>query len=317
MQNNITPQQLRGAFKRQWKADNVWTKRVGRPGLSMRLVAKEAARLNRAHAIQTLDVWLELFDECVAWLVSLHYVLHPTKKNESALDGSQKALFCLVARIIVDLMAVRSLCLAGFDVSAKALLRSISEHLETAILICIEPDLANEFVETETREQSNHFWHKHLAKGKARQKIQSYWNEVLKDSDSAASISEFRNHHMDVTGMALHPSILAGYFSILPIGADDSPDAEWPLIFGRKARISERTLASAITMIFEFILLCDHIPFESRPRNNLHIPFDKENELHVHVKHGRLTLTSIILRAFGGGEDRFPRNILDPEWLAN
>lgn len=119
-----------------------------------RLCAKQAIR-NRKAASRGLQPWLGLFEFGLEWLSYIHIALDAGVKS----DAKDSLPTNLVAYVLTGSgvsfgLALRSLCLSGFDTPARALLRSYVEALLLCLATTHDPDQrAQEDDEIKT------FWH--------------------------------------------------------------------------------------------------------------------------------------------------------------
>lgn len=292
-----------------------------RPGLDIPAVIREGANRNRRALLPKLKLWFVVFDEHLSWLSSLNLTLTAAVLSASANSPQKKPLQALVvitAKIVSDLFAVRSLCSAGFDVAAKTVLRSTSEYFEAALLIVEKPDLAPEFIDAQDNARSNIFWHRYLSKAKTRSLIEERWARTLASEDGGKQMSDWRNSYMDILGMSAHASFSGGAFSALVLAAgDEVEDDAWPGIFGKRSRVSEHTLFWAMVMNFEFLMLCPDLPFRNEQNVGQLVEYDKDDDFHVHISKGRLSLIELSLPIISGQcHPDLQCKIPEPSWLS-
>lgn len=248
--------------------------------------------------LPALDAWLVIYDEFISWWSSLVLVLFarmlkPYARNKKIV----RACFSLGSSVLADLIAIRHLVMAGLDVPAKQLLRSACEHLDVIALLVLRPELAPAFLKTQTDKTANEFWHRYIAKGKAKKVV--YGEEA-----HLAEWREFRKQEDSILSMSAHPSYLAGVMAGLLTDAETLDDY-WPPYLGVKSSASVRTLSYAITALFEFISLAHSLPFGDEKRNFSIVPYDSSDGFHKYVKTGRVALAmlAVLITSVENGED--------------
>jgi antitoxin (DNA-binding transcriptional repressor) of toxin-antitoxin stability system len=135
-----------------------------------------------AHSVQRnaerdqpfVDLWIAILDECLSWFISLGTVVHANRPSGRRYSAFEKSVVLIIGKIIADTTAIRHLVLAGFDTSARTILRSVSEYMEVLVAIVHRPEFANEFVKSETPEDAQAFWEMHLRGGKLRRRVTAW-----------------------------------------------------------------------------------------------------------------------------------------------
>jgi hypothetical protein len=174
--------QFRRAMRRLWRKNRVQLG-SGRPGVSIGELVAESEKRSRRKTLAQFDLWNEFFDEYASWTLSLATVLFSElrrcKSNRSRRYQFYRALSVLSFRILADLLGIRLLCRAGFDVAAKTLARTTIEHIDVFALIASRPDLATRFNKSDDNKISNAFWHEHVARGKIRKLLLPRWLQIF------------------------------------------------------------------------------------------------------------------------------------------
>jgi hypothetical protein len=153
-------------------------------------------------ALSVLD---DLMLDAIIWYHCVVMVLWPEKPD---LDRHfERAMMALFMRVAQDAMVVRNLIQAGFDVQAKNILRSIEEHVDALYLLCIRPELCEDFIRAEDDASINQFWWKHL-RG-ARKTIHKALLEIVKEDAALQEFVEFRKSERAFLSSAHHPSYVA------------------------------------------------------------------------------------------------------------
>ena len=166
----------------------------GRPGFEIHDLLSEAKDENASRTVPSIGKLVRCFDEFALWYVSLIAVLWEGTKLHDDKHVSRKVYLALLSHVCHQHFAIRQLVLNGFDIAAKQILRSLVENLDVAVLMGIRPELQQEFLKTESAEASNAFWHRHLARGKARRVIEAHLTELACDKElmanGASTVSE-------------------------------------------------------------------------------------------------------------------------------
>jgi hypothetical protein len=102
---------------------------------------------------------------------------------------------------------VLKLCLEGFDVPAKQVLRSMLEYSELLMLFDAKPSTMADFHDKQDARDSNSFWHANLSKGKARRTIEQHLS--AEQLQYVETMREWWNQEKVVLGAATHPSLIA------------------------------------------------------------------------------------------------------------
>lgn len=286
---------IKKAFKRFWRKNQLRYKGA-RPGVSIGEIARASEKRNRSKTLPYFDLWNEIYDEYVSWVFSLLTVQYQELRRRR-LKGRRyqfhRATAILLFRIFSDLLSIRILCRAGFDVAAKGLTRSTIEHIDTLALIIRTPTIAREFNKSERNEISNKFWHTYLTRGKARAVLRQIWKERLGEDFEADGFDEWLYRHHDVLGMSIHPSFSGSVFSAITLGSKSTD--KWMGFLGDRADISADTFYELILHIWKIQMLFPDFPFLHESSNGLAARYNKCDELHRHVKIGGRILASTLI----------------------
>ena len=208
-----------------------------------------------------------------------------------------RCILVVTSKIISDLFAIRHLCIEGFDVTAKTVLRSTIEYIDVLVIAAIDSSICRDFVDNETNEETNEFWNKYFRGGKrgsrARRLMRKAWveREIFSDYESVVDFDNWLYYDKDVLTMSGHASWLGGVFSNIVLGSKS--DDKWLGMFGSKGEISTHTLHETVKHIFKFLVLSGNMPFEKSDDNICVIKYLETDELHKHTKVGRRWLISI------------------------
>jgi hypothetical protein len=266
-----------------------------------------------------VDLWVALLDECISWFISLYTVVYTEYAKEVGLTTFEKAILMILSKVIADSIAIRHLVLAGFDTSARTILRSVSEYMEVLVAIIHQPTFANEFVKSDTPESAQIFWEEHLRGGKIRRRVTAAWTDFFMESDRDAAkwfANWGRGASPLLSGLS-HPSFAGGLFAAIPLKVHYKEE-NWLGIWGQKAESSVETIYIYLQFIFPILLLSHEFPFEGPvPQTGNSRTYDETNEFHRHVRLGRGILGSVILSL--GKESNVPFVFPDFDmsiWLA-
>lgn len=299
----FTPHFLRARIRRSWRDSGLIEGRSGRPGLSITEVVKASKKRNRSLKIKPFEIWIIIYDEYLSWFVSFFTVTQKcldTAKKGTVEHDMLRCFLVLTSKIISDLFAIRHLCVEGFDIAAKTLLRSTIEYIDILTIVAIEPSIGREFVDTESNEDSNNFWSKYLRGGKkgskARRLMRKAWVKrgLASDYQMAVEFDKWFYEYSDLLMMSSHPSWHGGALSNLVMGGQLKDG--WLGMFGAKGEISTRTLHEAIKHITKFLYLSDDTPFRCSNEDKIIMEYQKSDELQRHTKLGRDWLFSFYYR---------------------
>ena len=285
---------FRARLRRLWRKAGLIKGRSGRPGLSIAEVVRESRKRNRGVKIEQLELSILAYDEFVSWFLSLYSVILESISRKRIDDKHKDLFIChlvLISKITSDLLAIRTLCIEGFDVSAKTLLRSTVEYIDVLIIVTLDPSISDEFCKTDSHEKSNEFWNNYFRGGrrvnKARRMMRNAWMSRLKFEKyhDAVGFDNWLYDSRDVLAMSGHPSWLGGYFSSIVLGTDYSDN--WMGIIGSKGEISTTTLMDAVKHIYKYLVLSDDMPFEIESIEGKILVYDASQELERHIMIGR------------------------------
>ncbi|MFG1203659.1 hypothetical protein V5F29_14820 [Xanthobacter aminoxidans] len=205
--------QIRKEFKEFHK--KLWPGMKHYPGGAMIYnIARHSRARSSRKKLHQLDTWVSIYDEYTSWFhsvsISLQDPLKTDRYNEKLYLN--RSLLVLSVRIFSDLLAIRSLCLDGFDVQAKNILRSTVENIDVLCAIIIDPDISEKFCDANDPIKSNEFWHRFVSKGKLGKFQIEKVNSMLKDRDAADSLIKMMYKYNEVLGAASHPCFLRRSF---------------------------------------------------------------------------------------------------------
>jgi hypothetical protein len=287
-------------LSKEWANKGYDSAQGNRPGVSIQDLINHSTERNTALDLPLVDLWIALLDECISWLISLSAVIHSEPDREVRLTNFEKSVMMILSRIISDSTAIRHLVLAGFDTSARTILRSVSEYMEVLVAIIHQPNFADEFCTSDPPESAQIFWEKHPRGGKIRRRITAAWADFLnKETDRGAAewFANWGRTSNPILSALSHPSFSGGLFSAIPLKSHYTNE-KWLGFWGDKAECSVETIYIYLQFVFPLLLLSPDFPFGGFRA------YKEADELHYHVRFGRDILASVILSL--GREDNAP-----------
>lgn len=252
-----------------------------------------------------LDLWILILDECICWFVSLLMVFYAKRDKSFPFTNFDKSLTLILSKIIGDSTAMRHLVLLGFDTSARAVLRSVSEYMEVMVALLHQPEFADEFIRSDTPEAAQAFWKTHLSRGGIRRRVTAAWKGFLRGNDEAVEwfANWGRRSNPMLSGLA-HPSSAGGFMTALMFKTKHV-DENWLGVWGDRSDQSAETIFVYTQFVFPILLIGGKFPFDGFDRfMSQPIPYDEGNELHRSIRIGGSILASLILSV--GSEDNAP-----------
>jgi hypothetical protein len=286
--------EIRRIFRRLWREKKLNFKGK-RPGVSIRNLVDRSEVRNRKKKLEHFELWNEIYDEYLSWVLSvltIQYAELKRRRSKGNWYQFHRAACALLFRIFSDLLAVRILCRADFDVAAKALTRSTVEYIDTLALLVQSPSIAAEFNKTNSNERSNAFWHKYLSKNKPRRLFLDAWRSRMGSEFDAERWDRWLYDFHGVLGMSLHPSFSGGVFSALTLRSLSKDN--WPGFMGDRANISIDTFYHLIVHIWKVMLLFPDFPFHNRDSSRFGVRYVEKDELHRHVRIGGKVLLGFL-----------------------
>ena len=273
----------------------VWTSQYpdfatkGRPGFKLDALMNESEEQIVSYPVFTVENRTRLFDEFTLWYFSWTFaLLQEISRSRKSAPRVQRIYVQILSFVVSQHLAIRKLVLTGLDIPAKQLVRGLAEHLDLAVLLAVSPELRAEFDATDTPEASNAFWNKYMSKGKARRAISARLGRGS-THDHYSTMKEWRKEEEQILSMCVHPSLLACQMSLL---GDSDERPVWPGCLGTLSSNSNRTLSYSIYASLGFLLEgYDALVNEG---NEPLIVLTEDNELHVHISHGRVVLLTLL-----------------------
>jgi hypothetical protein len=265
-----------------------WKKtRVRKPKHGVAAIyAGHAISLNSTLTSPAFQNNLELYDEFVSWLADAAMVL--LLFNKGSLKREDYAYAHLASAICSLALSVRHEVCIGHDVSAKILARSLAEYSDVLALLIIRPDLRTEFQKEEAPE---HFWRKHVQRGKARELILAALPPEAQALPSWTQYQAFRRAEGKFLSTSVHPSYVSAAMTMLAV---DHDRVAWPGFLGRVTDASVRTLIYAMQCL-SLIVFLRRLPFgDERFQFSVGLTFEPKNRLHRQIEARRYVLVRIL-----------------------
>ena len=283
-------------MRAQWSSKGETLGDGERIGVSIADLVNSSIERNGKLEAPYLELWLSILDELNSWLVSLLSAVYlPAKQRDVPMNNFERSVVVLLGKLIADTTAMRHLVSLGFDGSARTLLRSITEYVHVLVALIDDPALAGEFVAADTPETANAFYFQQLARGKLHRRLEAAWASFFNSTADAARwfADQQRRQGRLLSGTA-HPSFAGGTQAVTGF-IETGPDENWLGHWGAKSNMSVLTISLYADAFLPLVLLSDY-PFTGFDAAlDSPIVYDPEDEMHRHVKLGRMVLASLIL----------------------
>ena len=298
MVKEFTVEDFKRHLRSQWEQSGFTVPEGDQVGIPIASIVEHSRERSAFKKTPHIDLWVAVLDEHISWFVSLSSIVWNKAVEDSPKSQCELCLFLVINKVIADMMSIRHLVLAGFDTSARTILRSISECLEVLLAVIHQPSFADAFMKSDTPKGAQEFWQRHIRGGALRKRVEAAWQDFFAGHENTEAAKWFANWGRGsvpmLSGLA-HPSLAGGLFSTIPLKAQYGSDS-WPGFFGDKAEASVDTIYILLQFVFPVLLLDQGFPFDS-PSRHFAVAriYDETDELHRHVKVGRNILASVIL----------------------
>jgi hypothetical protein len=202
--------------------------------------AQKAGRHN-AEVPAELESMISIFDEYVLWMIHLSTAL---TYEDCDLSQERIALGSVAGGITSLLLSVRSLVVSGFDVSAKILMRSVTEYADILFLLIVDPERVADYTGVESFKEANAFWHTWIKGWKARRRALEGLAQGNTSSAWWRELEAYQKQEEEVMSLSSHGAYIAAYrasFPVLSLGETTTP-AGWAGYLGTVTPASVRTL---------------------------------------------------------------------------
>jgi hypothetical protein len=160
-----------------------------------------------------------LFDQALLWVRAIHAAA--VAGHGHAVPGLTPAqwhgLAGVTARLTDQMAALRLLSLTELPMPAMQIARSLSEDVDTALILLIRPKLAQRLAECRSAEDANDFWRRHIAGGRAYKAISEKLYSVGIDHSADTDYAKWRKSVLTILSTAVHGHLL-GTAGHLPAG---------------------------------------------------------------------------------------------------
>lgn len=151
-----------------------------------------------------------LFDQALLWVRALHAAAAAghARSLEGLTEAQWHSLAGVTARLIEQMTALRLLALTELPMPAMQIARSLSEDADMALVLLIRPKLAQRFAECRTAEDTNEFWRRHIAGGRAFKAISEKLYSVGIDHSADTEYAVWRKSVLTILSTAVHSNLL-------------------------------------------------------------------------------------------------------------
>jgi hypothetical protein len=155
------------------------------------------------------------------------------------------------------------------------------EAVELMFLVPHHPEMEKAFYETNDFEKTNDFWHRHISKGRLREKANKLTDNTL--GMEPDTWKEFRKEHEEVHSALVHPSTVMGLLAMFPdVESEDRP-GHW----GVRSTASVMTMRYLCILCSNVVMLNDFIPFRATENYPALLHFNPDDVNHEAVYIGR------------------------------
>ena len=244
--------------------------------------------------IEFLQPWVQIFEESIQWLANLAAILDRLIVH-SVVSNAHRTAWSLVGASCAHSVAIRRLVLSGLDSSARAILRSLDEHLIACIVLLHDRDMAEMFQNAQNIDDANKFWYEKLRTKALRKRLNQIEKELGFDQESSRELREWRQEEIKIQSQSLHPAFVSSAIAIRAICASDL-DSCRTSILGCASASSEKTLNYACKSIWYFSRLGFLFLFNELNGKPPYIELKKDDEMYQMVLIGRDVLSKLNLK---------------------
>jgi hypothetical protein len=286
-------------IEERWAASYSEAHRDPPPRSEFSDVCAEVETRNRRIAASGLQPWLGILEFGVEWLSYVHFAL--TNANEIGPRRSDyRVPWALIGSASSFGLALRGLCLSGFDTPAKALLRTYTEALFLCLAVLHDKSLGLEYSSAADDAKVKQFWHKTASPRNLHDRLNQIERKVGLPQDLVTEVTSWRRGEYEVLAQSAHLSYLASCMTLLPavLCAEDSFQVG---ILGIASDSSIRTVSYAARTTWYFSRLSFDALLARDSSDDSLLVLDKENDLHRRIVIGRDVLSEITLAHWGDG----------------
>ena len=151
-----------------------------------------------------------LFDQALLWIRAMQAATAAGHAHDVAglTQAQWHGLAGINARLTEQMSALRLLALTGLAMPAMQIARAISEDVDMALVLLIRPRLAQRFALCRNVEDTNDFWRRHIAGGRAFRAIAEKLYGIGIDHSADTDYAKWRGSVLTTLNTAVHSNIL-------------------------------------------------------------------------------------------------------------
>lgn len=241
-----------------------------------------------AIAAKHLQPWLHILEDSIQWLANLAAILDRLN-TDGALNNAERTIWAMVGASCAHATAVRRLVLSGLDTPARAIARTLDEHLCACIAFLHDRKLAERFQQCQSKDEAAQFWYENLNTKAIRKHLNAVERTVGLEPIVSVDMRAWRSNEIDWFSQAIHPSYLGAALTTLTMSAEN-PDKHGPAFLGLASACSDRTLNFACKSIWYFACFGFMMLFNEHDSQPPIIRVNKEDEMHQLVVVGRYVI---------------------------
>lgn len=211
--------QLLARVKQLWAARGLDFDTFWRAGIRSLPGFHAVPRLDGSGNSAAVDL-VFLFDQAVLWIRALQAAAATGQAH--GIDGLTPAqwhgLAGIAARLTEQMSALRLLALTELAMPAMQIARAISEDVDMALVLLIRPRLAQKFALCRNVEDTNEFWRRHIAGGRAFRAIAEKLYGIGIDHSADTEYARWRRSVLTTLNTAVHSNILNATDTARPAG---------------------------------------------------------------------------------------------------
>lgn len=253
---------------------------------------RQQEKQSEKETIAHLQPWLQILEESIQWLANLSAVLDGLIRKKKSKSKSLLTAWALVGASCTHALALRRLVLSGLDSSARAMLRTLDEHLMVCIVLLHDRNLADSFQQAQDDKAANDFWYKHLNTKALKKHLNKIEGELGIYPHESEELRDWREDEIKIYSQAVPPSFVTASLAVRTVCVSD-PNEFGISILGRASAASECTLNYACKTIWYFSRLGFLFLFNEHNGKPPYIELNKEDEMHQIVVIGRDVLTDL------------------------
>jgi hypothetical protein len=223
-------------------------------------------------ARENLQPWLDILEMEIMCISSLHMILEIAFKEKHKKD--LQSSWALTAAICSQLVSIRLLSLAGLDVSAKVVVRTLLETLSIWLVTFRDPVFRKKYPKAQDFSKANKLWLKEIA-GKQNEALESEFIErKIEDEVRDIYINWLKDERL-LLNQTVHTSYIAAAMSCYSLSLDKETFSL--AFFGTATLFSFRTISLACQSVWLFMMISLHYLLHSEYSISLPLPLDKSD----------------------------------------